>query len=220
LSSSGAKYLRSIVPSTLDKPGHAKLRILDSFSLTTGDAACALTQDGDGRHFYPLDLLQLRIIAEGALSALGELLSIRGHEPKIEMTNAEFLVSPDRLNELKSTHDIGWDLDGIFRRAFRGRHIAFIGDSTTTCMRHKLVAWMLATSSTSAADTLTKNMLLHGQPIETLTETINDSKILTSEVATRALRHQCPRPKDNFSRYFGGRCAYVAFRCTKSSMLL
>ena len=45
--------------------------MLDSFALTEGQ--CAFTEQRDGRHFPPLDLMQLRVLAEGLARTVPEL---------------------------------------------------------------------------------------------------------------------------------------------------
>ena len=140
---SGVEYLRSFIPDTSDVPGLAKLRVLDSFTLTDGPRACEVTTKGDGRHFYGIDFVQIRSLAEGTLAVLGEAApgAVTGKAALSEyIDDGVFLTSPKRTLKLAHSLLLGSDYNSLLRRAFGGRHVAFIGDSTTACMHHQLVS--------------------------------------------------------------------------------
>jgi hypothetical protein len=146
LARSGVEFLRSFLPDTKDKPNLAPLRILDSFTLTNGEDACNYSVEGDGRHFYHHDMLQLRVLAEGALAVLEGSNNFTSSQ---SFTNdGKFLSPEDAAVAYARTMELPADFDSLLRRAFGRRHVAFIGDSTTVCMHHHLAAWLL-TSTTS-----------------------------------------------------------------------
>lgn len=166
---SGAAYLRSILPSVADVPGMAKLRILDSFEPTSTPDACSFTAPSDGRHFYPLDFIQLRALAEGVLSVLGDSSGGGGSGGGDDANSRSVFTSPGQ--------SLG-DFDGLIRRAFDGRHVVFIGDSTTGLLHHQLTAWALASSQGRPADEDVRARLVN-----------NYNRTLTSQAAFEILKH-------------------------------
>jgi hypothetical protein len=201
---SGAEYLRTLLPSTLDKPGLAKLRILDRFTLTSGNGACNYTGISDGRHFYDLDYLILRVLAEGTMHAIGSAGTALPNEENLIMPKSSnvkaFLVPPSRASSLAESRDIGYDLDNLFRRAFNERHVSFIGDSTTAGTHHQLAAWLLATNSNSSFDKSAKKRLT-GRGFK--------DSALTSEAAATALKEGCHEERKAGITRDTLRCGYI-----------
>ena len=66
LAHSGASMLSSIRVPIEEEEGLATFRVLDAYAITRGQ--CNLTARGDGRHYLPLDLGMLKVIAEAAVA--------------------------------------------------------------------------------------------------------------------------------------------------------
>lgn len=193
LARSGATYLRTFLPPTNDVPGYAKLRILDSFTLTDGKDACNFTRMSDGRHFFPLDFIKLRAIAEGVIDTIGTY----AEPPPSPSKHSQFIVSEERSKYLSDNHLIGNDFYELLKSAFSDRHVAFAGDSTTDCVRNNLVAYLLAVNSDKPQDTTVRKQLLEERSVK-------------SEDIFELLKNDCPGGKiPTHSPYFGGRCSYV-----------
>lgn len=131
LAHSGVDYLSKILPNTDEIDGYASVRILDSYTFTSsknmnGNSNCRFAKKSDGRHFPPLDLLQLRVIAEGVLSTIGSNSedgesSKSRHESGLNV-NGGFLISKEHTEHLTSTKELGDDLHSLFRSAFKNRY--------------------------------------------------------------------------------------------------
>ena len=173
LARSGVEYQRRMRPrDTSDKPGWAKLRILDSFSLTSGKDACSFTAVSDGRHFHALDPLHLRALAEGVLGVLGDqsgssppqsrpsppeparpapvpLLEVgdKGANNSRATGDVEepgLLVSAARVRHLARSLEFGNGTSALLKRAFNNRAVTLVGDSTSLSLFKALVAWTRA----------------------------------------------------------------------------
>lgn len=234
---SGVDYLKTILPPTNDVPGYAKLRILDSYTLTTGPNACNFTNHGDGRHFYPLDYIKLRVIAEGVIDALGtiddddddddandeedgdiklkETITANSITPQ-EATTLEykFLVDENRVKELSKTRLVGNDFQNVIEKAFNYRHVMLAGDSTTSCLHHDLVAYLLAIYSNKTMDMIIQKKLKIGNSKE-------NKGGLRSEQILEILKEGCPYGMERSKPpYYKSRCAYVESTFCQSSMYI
>ena len=189
------------------------MRILDSYTLTAQQyGGCNYTQEADGRHYYPLDLLQLRVLALGTVKALGAaslptplpvpsllgLLDVLAGLPlrdtpvpvrpastlaqsKPNSANGGWLIPHAEVVAMAKSKEIGQGLHGLFFRAFGGRHVAFIGDSTMHPAHHMLAAWLFALESGKSIDEAVKSQLLSPSAGK-----------LTAEEALIMLREKCP----------------------------
>lgn len=132
------KRLHDYVPSTDDIEGFAKVRILDSYSLSSGKYACKATSDG--LHYEGLELLSLRVIAQGVFDAFDEVV-IQRENVSSSVLHAGWILDEDSsflLAESRKINHIS-PLEDLFPRAFRSRHIACIGDENTVNLHHQLV---------------------------------------------------------------------------------
>jgi hypothetical protein len=148
----------------------------------------------------------LRALAEGSLHAIGSA----GAAPSAYKTtntskasnNSEFIVSHTRATFLAESRDIGHDLDDLFQSAFNGRHVSFIGDSTTAGTHHQLAAWLLATNNDNASS-------FDYVAAKLLSEHKHDVSALTSEAAARVLSEGCGEMRKTGKIHDAPRCGYI-----------
>ena len=200
LAHSGVKYLRRILPACDDAPGLAPLRVLDGYVVTSHIlGGCNYTLEDDGRHFYGLDSLKLRLLAEGTLRLLGD----GGPVASNKEASARWIVPPERANAVAKSKVIGDGYANLLTKAFSKRHVAFIGDSTMHPMRNQLASWMHAIQGGREAGASELRSRLQQLP--------GSTPVLQ---ALGELRRGCPdmRRENANSPFHGGRCAYVG-RC-------
>lgn len=231
LTHSGVSYLSEILPNTDEIDGFASVRILDSFTFTNskkkskdGTSNCQYAKKSDGRHFPPLDLLQLRVIAEGVLNTIGSKSDEKDHDnddgvSKIKQhnnpmpssmdnnmnkvtNNGGFLISKEETEYLASTKDLGEDLHSLFKQAFNNRHIAFIGDSTTRQMYGLLASWLITLEGKTDVDRKARETLISRSRKKNLDVMIYNENN-HSDIAQSTTRIQVNNSNNSIIKYKG-----------------